>query len=1114
MLPHTLITASAGSGKTWSLTVRYLRLLMLGAAPESIVALTFSRKAAGEFFNAILHRLAEAAAGDHAAGVLAGDIGRPGTTREEFCQALERMIAALPFLMLGTLDSFFIRMARSFPFELGLAGDFTMLDPHRESVEKGRVYERVFAPESGPATARREFLQAFSEATHGKDEVKVRSKLDQFVKVWHSLFLTAPHASQWGDPGVIWPRNAPVPGPAVDRAAVVARLREALTRDGLPDQQMARWEAFLTDALTHAPGGSFTRALTYLFDKLLTVRNDLKAGRAELTVERKKQTVAGPAAEDLALLCADLLAGELQSVLRQTRGIFEVIRHYDRSYHELVRRQGRLTFHDVQLILGGGLSPEASGGTAREARALTHGENRQLMDYRLDARYDHWLLDEFQDTSRVQWRVLANLIDEAVQDGEGLKSFFAVGDQKQSIYEWRGGTPQLFDDLQRQYNNPAVPEEDHPLQIQPLSVSQRSGPAVIAMVNALMGNPEALAEVLPPAAVAAWPWQDHTSRHTGYGGTALVLEVPDDAADEAPVFEESGEADDEEDVPQSDARWQGAAELLRELQPLKRGLTCAVLCHRNPRALALADFLRSATRMEVVCESDLSIARDNPATSALLALVKAAAHPGDSYAWQQVMMTPLVRIMKKLFPDQAAKVSQRAQLLHGPVLRKVQGQVAGSGFHDTLRWWIAALEKEMPELDNFSRSRLDELCGCAREFDSTGSRDTDEFLTFSDSWTVRGDSHPGAVQVMTVHRSKGLTFDIVIIPDLHDRMFRHGQTTGLQTDAAGEVAWILKLPKKDIAMSDAVLAETMERANAATWRERMAGLYVMVTRARFANYLILKPGPKKDSGTPSLARTVRHLLTTDGAGEISLAGNSYPLLAAFGDPDWIRQHDLKPAAAPRRPAPAATAPVVQDDWFAPQTTETPLPASSPEKVKKPIPLRARRPSDRLEPGGGRLFQNAREAARAAGIAVHHALQRVEWSADAAAALSGTGLDSAAAAEARACVLDPALAEFFARPEGPAAVWREKAFDVIVDGVAHSGVFDRVMLHRAPDGRAQRAVLIDFKTERPLIPLPEAAALHRRQLLIYRQALGRLLGLPEEKIRTVVLFTATRQAVDL
>ena len=1111
MLPHTLITASAGSGKTWSLTVRYLRLLMLGAAPESIVALTFSRKAAGEFFNAILHRLAEAAAGTDAAAVLAKDIERPGTTREEFCQALVRMTSGLPFLMLGTLDSFFIRMARSFPFELGLAGDFTMLDPHQQSVEKMRVYERVFAPESGPATARREFMQAFTEATHGKDEVKVRSKLDEFVKAWHALFLTAPQAEQWGDPHTIWHGKAPVPGPAVDRAAVVARIREAMGWVDLPEKQRARWDDFLKDALTHSPGGTFTKPLTYLFDKLLEVRTGLKAGKAELTVERKKQSVEGPAAEALEVLCADLVAGEFNAVLRQTRGIFEVIRHYDRSYHELVRRQGRLTFHDVQLILGGGLSAEASGGAAREARALTHGENRQLMDYRLDARYDHWLLDEFQDTSRVQWRVLANLIDEAVQDGEGLKSFFAVGDQKQSIYEWRGGTPQLFDDLQRQYNNPAVRVEDHPLKIQPLSVSQRSGPAVIDMVNALMGNVEALAGVLPPAAVAAWPWQEHTSRNSHYGGTAVVVEVPDDESDEGIEFETSEDSEDAGEVPMADARWRRAAELLTELQPLKRGLTCAVLCHRNPRALALADFLRSATKMEVVCESDLSIAKDNPATSALLALIQAAAHPGDSFAWQQVMMTPLAGIITRTFPDKEAKAALRTESLRRPVLGQVQGQVTELGFHDTLRWWIAELKKQMPELDNFSSGRLDELCGCAREFDSTGSRDADEFLTFADSWRVRGDSHAGAVQVMTVHRSKGLTFDIVIIPDLHDRMFLHGQSAGMQTDAAGAVEWLLKLPKKHIAMADGVLAEAMERAHAATWRERMAGLYVMVTRAKYANYLFLKPGPKKETATPSLARTVRHLLTDSGAGKFLLAGGSYPLLARFGDPGWIQSHGLKAAAVARKPPAPAASHVMQGDLFASPPAGGPA-AAFP--TTDSIKLRPRRPSEAMADGSGGLFQNAREAAREAGIAVHEALRRVTWAAEAEAAWSGENLDPAAMAEARACVLDPALAEFFAKPAGTTELWREQAFDVVMDGVLHSGVFDRVILHRTADGRVERAVLVDFKTERPLPSPQEAVQAHRRQLTIYRQALSRMLGLPVEKIRAMVLFTATREAVDL
>ena len=1097
--------------------MRYLRLLMLGAGPESIVALTFSRKAAGEFFNAILHRLAEAASSTAAAAALAKDIEQPGTTTDDFCQALVKMTARLPFLMLGTLDSFFIRMARSFPFELGLGGDFSLLDPHQQAVEKLRVYDRVFAPEAGPGTARKEFMQAFAEATHGKDEVSVRKKLDDFVQNWHSLFLSAPRAEQWGDPDTIWPEGSPIHGTGVDRVAVVEQIRTGMARAGLTPGQLERWEMFLNDALVHAPGGPFSKPLKYLLEKILEQHTALEAGSAVLTVERKKQTVDGPAAESLVTLCRDLAAGELGVVLRQTRGIYEVIRRYDRSYHELVRRQGRLTFHDVQLILGGGLSPEASGDPARTARELTHAENRQLMDYRLDARYDHWLLDEFQDTSRVQWKVLSNLIDEAVQDSEGKKSFFAVGDQKQSIYEWRGGTPRLFDEIERQYNSGAVRKEDRPIKIQPLSVSQRSGPAVIAMVNDLMGNKDALAEVLPPAAVAAWPWQEHTSRNTHYQGTALAIEVPDDEADETPAFETEGgpEGTDEEEVPDGDARWRRAAELLVELQPRKRGLTCAVLCHRNPRALALADFLRSATNMEVVCESDLSIARDNPATSALLALLQAAAHPGDSFAWQQVMMTPLARVIGREFPVHETKAAARTASSRKPVLRQVLGQVAELGFHDTLRWWVAALRKELRDLDAFSRSRLDELCGCAREFDLSGSRDVDEFLTFADSWTVRDAGHAGAIQVMTVHRSKGLTFDVVLIPDLHDRMFKSGHPLGTKSDAAGELEWLLKLPPKLLAESDPVLTEAIQRSEAAKWRERMAGLYVMVTRAKYANYLFLKPGSKKPSLPPSLAKTVRHLLTNGGAGEFSIGGKSYPLLAEYGNPQWFAGHALKPAGRLTATAPAKTIPAssktvsVQDDLFA-----APLPVVPAAAPRKGFPLRAKRPSGEAEAGSSMLFQSARQAAKEAGIAMHETFRRIEWWDTAPAALTGRDLDQAAVAEVQACLQEPGLLELFARPAGQAEAWRERAFDVIVNGVLHSGVFDRVMVQRDAAGRALSALLVDFKTGPAAPSAGEAALLHRPQIQRYRQALERLLGLPPVKIRAVVLFTATREAVDL
>ena len=75
-IPNTMIRASAGSGKTYQLTNRFIRLLLNGQAPERIIALTFTRKAAGEFFESILTKLAEAASEPEEAKRLAKGIGQ------------------------------------------------------------------------------------------------------------------------------------------------------------------------------------------------------------------------------------------------------------------------------------------------------------------------------------------------------------------------------------------------------------------------------------------------------------------------------------------------------------------------------------------------------------------------------------------------------------------------------------------------------------------------------------------------------------------------------------------------------------------------------------------------------------------------------------------------------------------------------------------------------------------------------------------------------------------------------------------------------------------------------------------------------------------------------
>ena len=112
------------------------------------------------------------------------------------------------------------------------------------------------------------------------------------------------------------------------------------------------------------------------------------------------------------------------------------------------------------------------------------GNGRLYIDYRLDSEIDHWLLDEFQDTSVGQWSVLRNLVDEAVQDPTGERTFFCVGDVKQAIFTWREGDPRLFQDILDQYNaaEPGTISEGK------LVDSWRSGPALIEMVNAVFGK--------------------------------------------------------------------------------------------------------------------------------------------------------------------------------------------------------------------------------------------------------------------------------------------------------------------------------------------------------------------------------------------------------------------------------------------------------------------------------------------------------------------------------------------------------------------------------------------------------------------------------------------------
>ena len=1030
---HLMILASAGSGKTYALTSRFVQLLAGGAPPERMVALTFTRKAAAEFFDEIVNKLARAADGDAAAHQLAREIGAPGMVAADFLRLLRGMADAMHRLHLGTLDSFFAQIVRSFPLELGLAGDFTLLDAYEGRFERRRVLRRMFARAGGQLTpAQRDFIEAFKRATFGAEEKQLARRLGDFLDGHGETYLAVPEAELWGDPERIWPAGCAWLGQADGITRAAGELQAALPWVALEEKQRMRLEAFFTELPTWAPGAPLPDPVAYVLG------NALKAGPefAEIVVERKRLVLPVPARAALRALVAAVIGAEIGRRLERTRGIYAVLRGYEAVYHDTVRRRGRLTFADVQRLL----LPE--GGAP--VLAATAGEGRLAIDFRLDAQFDHWLLDEFQDTSRGQWSVLRNLIDEAVQDPTGRRSFFYVGDVKQAIFAWRAGDPRLFREIFDHYNAGGAKTiaEKH------LTRSWRSSPAVIAMVNRVFGAESVLARLFPADAARRWSreWRAHESA------------LPD-LCTYAALRRAAG----------VEGRFGETLRVLQETGAAARGLSVAVLVQTNDTAVALADFLRLEGGMPAIAESDLLIGADNPFTCAFLALLRAAAHPGDTLAWEHVAMTPVSTVLARDGLDRRDALTTR-----------LLGEVHADGFERTVERWLLRLEPLLAPDDGFSRERGRQLAEAGRVFDATGRRDVAEFCTFAAGHAVREAEAAGVVHVMTVHKAKGLGFDFVILPDIEgQRLAQRREGLAVQRGPERSVEWVFDLPSKEFCAQDDVLRAHIAAAEAEACYEALCVLYVAMTRAKRAMVVLADPA-KPDSTSANYPRLLNETL-----------GETWE----EGDAAWYEK------------LPAAIAPV-------PRETVATLSGTCRRARRWP----ARTPTE-LQSGaiaGSDLFAPEGSGAAEFGSEVHALLARVEWWDEAEAeswiaARRAEGVHEATLEKAVAVLRAPGLAEIFTRPRGPVELWREKEFDAICDGAWVTGRFDRVIVEQDATGRATRAAVFDFKTDRRA-DAAQALQRHAQQLRMYRRVAVQLTGLQASEVGCDLVLTTAMKRV--
>jgi ATP-dependent helicase/nuclease subunit A len=1010
MAKNLLILASAGSGKTYQLGNRVIGLVGAhGVDPERIVALTFTRKAAGEFADSVLNKLALASEDEDRARKLGDDLG----AEIPVVETLGRVVRALPRFQLGTLDGFFSRVVRGFQYELGLSGGvFELVEGPKLELALADILAGILGDALGREGGE-EFLHAFKRATLGREGQGVERLLQEFFRDWHGLMKAG------GGPGALGRAGVFDEVPEIfewesRKNRLAGDLERAVEGIEWTDKRQPGAMQKLVDSLAaHTVGSGSLSTSSGLFGKVV---DWMAGGGGPLAIKHYKEFVPGPRAEELLRETLGLLAGcELAAAVERTRAVAELVACFDRECERRLRRRGMLGFDDVKVLMG-------EWSRSEEARL-----RRELVDFRLDGRYDHWLLDEFQDTSPAEWTGILPLLDEAATGEDG--TLFVVGDDKQAIYGWRGGDVRLFDRVRELY------QRGGGLKVEKMPESRRSCPAVIDLVNRVCGNREVIGQLFGEELADRWPWEEHSSALGGEPGEARVE-----------LLEREG--------PGGEERMNRLVGLLEELQIGRRKLSCGVLVRTNDQLRAVAERLR-AEGHDVIEEGSRRPVEDNPIGVALFHLVAWLANPDDSQAREVVWMSPLGSRIDELHegPWQAAWEGLTAR-------------VAENGFATTLGHLIEPL---WPGMSEFGRRRAGDVIGALAAFETGGGGGARAALRWIDGLEVAQSPGVAAIQVMTVHKAKGLGFDVVILPEIEDSQVPNAGHFKVARD--GEASWMLQPPPAWVRRLVPELRDAEARWAADQRYEALCVLYVALTRARRGLYVLLTepPSSRRDAGTH--ASPANLLVQTLAAEECGVVFRS-------GDPAWIEQVQRRGETSPQIEPVLGEASPIRGRF-------------TPSKAKQVVQPAA-------GGGGGMRF----------GSEVHAEFERIEWL-DEGLPEPGGG---EAAERVRECLEVEEIAALFRRIEG-VEVFREQPVEVLLEGRWMSGVIDRLLVARDGDGRVVGATVIDFKTDR-VERADELIERYAGQINAYRSAVAKVLDLDPGVIVCAVVSTGLMRSVKI
>jgi ATP-dependent exoDNAse (exonuclease V) beta subunit len=923
-----IVQAPAGSGKTELLSQRFLALLAHVEKPEEVLAITFTRKAAAEMRRRVLGRLHQAAQGGAVSEPhlrVSLDLAREALLKD---RELGWQLLDCPFrLRIMTIDALNASLVRRMPMATGLPATIQVSETPRElylqageamlnhlgepGVAADQVERLLVHLDNSPARFVGMIADMLSRRDHWLRHV-VSSSRDDGQRQQLEADLAATITEE------LRRHAARVPRAIGEELCALAKVAAARLDDAGIEHRLD-----VLDGLTGFPAPKATEIDKWhaLSDLVLTKTRTLRK-----TVNKRN----GFPPEDRPVRQRML---DLLEQLRATEGFEDAFAaisslpgpmYPDEQWEVLEALFGLLPLAaaELELLCDERGETDYTGLAFAAGRTLGHADAPEDLALLLDYQLRHILVDEFQDTSVGQVEMLSRLCA-GWEEGDG-RTFFCVGDPMQSIYRFRDADVGLF--LSARRGGLALPRL-HPLA---LDKNFRSVDALIGWFNATF--PRVLAE-RENATLGAVPYTPSTV------GSSEASDGP--AVRMYPIAEKS-----------DDAEARAVADIAATETGGNSGGTCAILVRSRTHLAAIVRELR--TRGIPFQAVEIEALGSQPHVCDLLALTRALVHRGDRLAWLSLLRAPFVGLS---LADLAAVAEDEAVCIAEQLLccESLPG-LSSDGKARALK--LAACLRRCDDqrgrrgLRRWIEGAWLELGGAATLANESCLGDVEAFFTLLDSVDAGGDLEDHEVldarlvdlfaspdsragdnlQIMTIHKAKGLEFDSVILPGLHRRprggnkpLLRWMEISGEDADTRLLLAPISPHGEAHDPLSRYLGEIDTARAKFETGRL----LYVAATRARTRLHLVFGLKVRNDGGGfedaisgsllwylwPQLST---HLMATN-LGLVEAAGSANPTDTV---PGWRRlrtgwkppppQESVRMDVTPRSPARAVE--TVEFDW--------------------------------------------------------------------------------------------------------------------------------------------------------------------------------------------------------